>query len=143
MITDHKALEAIFNNPRTKPPARIERWMMRLQAYNFKVIYQKGLLNTADYLSRHPGAEVVRDHELEETTGNYVNFVANHAIPKSMTLEEVKKSTENDSTIARVKKVYGQGNGTTNVRNYNHTNYAQTSCLFTGRKTFYFGEHEL
>ena len=37
VITDHCALEAIFNNPRSKPPARIQRWMMRLQLY-------KGLL---------------------------------------------------------------------------------------------------
>jgi hypothetical protein len=52
--TDHKALEAIFNNPRTKPPARIERWMLRLQPYNFRVIYKKGTVKEADYLSRHP-----------------------------------------------------------------------------------------
>ena len=42
IITDHKALEAIYNNPRSKPPARIERWMLRLQPYNFRVIYKKG-----------------------------------------------------------------------------------------------------
>ena len=42
LITDHKALESIFNNPRSKPPARIERWMMRLQPFNFKAIYRKG-----------------------------------------------------------------------------------------------------
>ncbi|CAB4046129.1 Retrovirus-related Pol poly from transposon, partial [Paramuricea clavata] len=48
-ITDHKALESIFNNPRSRPPARIDRWMMRLQPFNFKVIYRKGSLNEADY----------------------------------------------------------------------------------------------
>jgi hypothetical protein len=26
VISDHKPLEAIFNNPHSKPPARIERW---------------------------------------------------------------------------------------------------------------------
>ena len=41
VYADHKALEAIFNNPRSKPPARIERWMPRLQPYNFRVIYKK------------------------------------------------------------------------------------------------------
>ena len=51
VYTDHKALEAIFNNPKSKPPARIERWMLRLQ-----VIYKKGTFNEADYLSRHPVA---------------------------------------------------------------------------------------
>lgn len=39
MTTDHKPLEIIFNNPRSKPPARIERWCLRLQPYDFKVEY--------------------------------------------------------------------------------------------------------
>jgi len=59
VVTDHKALEAIFNNPKSKPPARIERWILRLQPYSFRVIYKSGLTNEADYLSRHP-IEVTR-----------------------------------------------------------------------------------
>lgn len=31
LVTDHKPLEAIFK-PTSKPPARIERWVLRLQA---------------------------------------------------------------------------------------------------------------
>ena len=27
VFTDHKDLEAIFNNPKSKPPARIEHWI--------------------------------------------------------------------------------------------------------------------
>ena len=49
VYTDHKALEAIFNNPKSKPPARIERWMLRLQPYNFRVIYRKGTFNEEGY----------------------------------------------------------------------------------------------
>lgn len=30
LTTDHKPLEIIFNNPRSKTPARIERWRLRL-----------------------------------------------------------------------------------------------------------------
>ena len=40
VITDHKPLELIFNNPKSKPPARIERWLLRLQDYNFSVKYK-------------------------------------------------------------------------------------------------------
>ncbi|TKS65153.1 Retrovirus-related Pol polyprotein from transposon 17.6 [Collichthys lucidus] len=54
LVTDHKALEIIWNNPRSKPLARIERWGLRLQPYNFKVEYRKGADNPADYMSRHP-----------------------------------------------------------------------------------------
>ena len=38
VVTDHKALESIFNNPKAKPPARIERSIIRLQPYNVRVI---------------------------------------------------------------------------------------------------------
>ena len=51
IITDHKPLEFIFS-PRSKPCARVERWVMRLMGYNFNVIYQPGKKNIADPLSR-------------------------------------------------------------------------------------------
>lgn len=37
LVTDHKLLEVIFR-PTSKPPGRIERWLLRLQAFRFKVI---------------------------------------------------------------------------------------------------------
>ncbi|XP_038106654.1 uncharacterized protein LOC119766279 [Culex quinquefasciatus] len=49
--TDHKPLEAIFA-PFSKPCAWMERWVLRLQAYTFKVIYKKGVNNIADSFSR-------------------------------------------------------------------------------------------
>ena len=51
LITDHKTLQLIYNNPRSKPPARIERWFLRLQQYNFHVIYKPGGVDPADFLS--------------------------------------------------------------------------------------------
>ena len=38
LITDHKPLECIYS-ARSKPSARIERWVLRLQPYEFNVIY--------------------------------------------------------------------------------------------------------
>lgn len=47
-ITDQKPLELIFNNPRASPPARLERWRLRLQQYTFTVQYKVGKSNPAD-----------------------------------------------------------------------------------------------
>ena len=41
-ITDHKPLEIIYGSPKSKPSATIERWVLRLQPYNFTVKYKPG-----------------------------------------------------------------------------------------------------
>jgi hypothetical protein len=51
--TNHKPLEIIYS-PTSKPPARIERWGLRLQPYKFCVKYSPGIGNPADVLSRLP-----------------------------------------------------------------------------------------
>ena len=49
--TDHKLLQ-YFYNKFPKPSALIQRWVLRLQDYYFKVIYRPGKTNIADALSR-------------------------------------------------------------------------------------------
>ena len=112
VITDHRALEAIFNNPRSNPPARIQRWMMRLQLYNFRVIYQKGLLNEADYLSRHPTSTTETTPNEEQIAEEHVNFIITHAISKHMTIEEFKEATARDPVLTRVKQSMQSGRWT-------------------------------
>ena len=51
LVTDHKPLEVIYS-PKSKPSARIERWVLRLQPYHFTVTYKPGKENIADTLSR-------------------------------------------------------------------------------------------
>lgn len=65
--TDHKLLEFIYST-RSKLSARIERWVLRPQAYDFKVVYRPGSANIADALSRL-NAMVMRDE------GETYNFV--------------------------------------------------------------------
>ena len=54
-MTDHKPVEVICASPKPESvSARIERWLFRLQAYDFKVHYinYPGKHNAADALPR-------------------------------------------------------------------------------------------
>ena len=90
LITDHKPLEIIYGSRNSKPSARIERWVLRLQPYSFKILYKPGANNPADYLSRHPTSSSRKQQTMTE---EHVNFVARHSVPKAMTLEEVEAAT--------------------------------------------------
>ena len=116
LYTDHKPLELIYSNPMSKSPARIERWMLRLQQYDFKVVYKRGAENPADFLSRHPP-------ESYKTTQNeadeYVNFLAHAAILQSMTLKEVASETEKNNTLRAVRAAFRTGHwDADSVRDY-------------------------
>lgn len=63
--TDHRPLETLFSTT-SRPTARIERWLLRIQAFRFKVVYRKGSANLADCLSRM-AAHVDDPHWTEET----------------------------------------------------------------------------
>ena len=100
LVTDHKPLETIFGNPSSKPPARIERWALRLQPYNFSITYHSGKNNPADYMSRHPLPHTSsRQMRSAET---YINFITSHATPKAMTLEAIKTATASDARLQQV-----------------------------------------
>ncbi len=96
LYNDCKPVQLIFNNVRAKRPARIERWNLRLQGYDFTVVHTKGSQNPSDFLSRHPSGD---SQKQEITTEEYVNFIANHAVPKAMVLLEIREATKSDKTL--------------------------------------------
>lgn len=72
--TDHKPLETIFGK-KSRPCARIERWVLRLQAFNYKIVYRKGKANLADPLFRLPLH--LNDKPLSEDSECYIRAVVN------------------------------------------------------------------
>lgn len=79
----------ILNNTKSKPPAHIERWNLRLQEYNFSVVHTKGQDNPSDFLSRHPGQDTAsNDEKLAE---DYIKFISTHAVPMAMLLSEIQQ----------------------------------------------------
>jgi len=109
VITDHKPLESIFSNPKSKPSARLERWSLRLQPYSITVKYQPGSQNAADYMSRHPCANTSVSARAERIAEEYVNFVSSYASPKALTLDEIQSATKADPTLQQVTQSLNTG----------------------------------
>ena len=108
LLTDHKPLQLIYNNPQSRPPARIEKWFLRLQQYDFQVIYKKGSDNPADFLSRHPQPKVPKPSIAEE----YMNFVTVHAAEAAIPLTVIREHTSKDSNLIAVRKAVESGDWT-------------------------------
>ncbi|GFN82395.1 hypothetical protein PoB_000890100 [Plakobranchus ocellatus] len=90
VYTDHKPLMSLFGSPKIQLPARIERWMMRTQAYNMAINYKPGKDKPADYLSRHPNKSTKPSSREQKIAEEYVNHLAYNNIPKAMTLENIQ-----------------------------------------------------
>ena len=62
--------------------------MLCLQQYCFKVVYQPGKDNLADFMPRHPTSVSVKENMADE----YVRNITTNAIPKAMTTPSSHKS---------------------------------------------------
>lgn len=102
VYTDHKPLLGIFGNPSSKTSARLERWSLRLQPYDIKLHYRAGHDNPADYLSRHPLKATETGRREEKVAEEYVQYVSVNAVPKAMTIEELKNATQGDLTLQAI-----------------------------------------
>jgi hypothetical protein len=93
IITDHKPFEAILNNPRHQTSIRLQRILVRIMDYQFKVEYRPGKDNISDYTSRHPlPRDECSKQELStsEEIKQYVNYMLPHNIPQAIGKEELK-----------------------------------------------------
>lgn len=99
LISVHKPLETIFGK-KSKPCARIERWVLRLQAYNCRIVYFPGKNNIADPLSRLCAISQPEPFDNE----NYINQLIDYALPVAVSLGEIVKRSEKDEEILTVKK---------------------------------------
>lgn len=98
LLTDHKPLEFIYSE-RAKPPARIERWVLRLQTYNYTVKYIPGPKNIADSLSRMLSGETGEKNEAEE----YIRFIAENAAPAALSIKKIEEESAKDGEISALR----------------------------------------
>ena len=65
-----------------------------------KIVYKCGANNPADYLSRHPIN--LQSRKQEKMTEEYISFFADNSVPRAMTMVEIIKATNSDSTLKGV-----------------------------------------
>lgn len=132
LITDHKPLEVIFGS-RSKPCARIERWVLRLQAYNYKVVHCPGKNNIADSLSRlcpHQNSCSFEDE-------HHINKIVEFARPVAVSMEDIITKSQNDDDILLVKMALSSKNWDSKVNNYKlfeHELWTHNEILLRGNK---------
>ncbi|XP_043471652.1 uncharacterized protein K02A2.6-like [Leptopilina heterotoma] len=113
LVTDHKPLEVIFNS-RSKPCARIERWVLRLQAYNYKVVYQPGKMNIADPLSRLCMTPYATPFDNE----HHVNQIVQYARQIALSLKTISDTSQTDQDFLLIQEGLTNNNWNPQVNNY-------------------------
>ena len=101
LITDHKPLEVIYG-PKSKR-ARIERWVLQMQPYKFKVKCAQGLQNIADSLSR-----LVRDWVLQPNRQRLSGILVVIDYYSRYYEIEVMKSTTTSKVIERLVEIFSR-----------------------------------
>ena len=114
-ITDHKPLVNIWSRPLNTAPPRLQRLFIKLQGYNFNLVYKPGTeLVLSDTLSRLPnpenGREIALDlrvdgvemDDLDELPVALLNFSHSR-------LKELKEETDKDPILCHVKSVTFEG----------------------------------
>lgn len=109
IYTDHKPLVSIYDNPSSKPPARIERWALRLQPYQVTVKYRRGDINPADYLSRHPTKHAAKTSRQQKVAEEYVSYLTANSTPKALKTQNIEAATQSDATLQAVAEAITKG----------------------------------
>ncbi|XP_055644734.1 uncharacterized protein K02A2.6-like [Toxorhynchites rutilus septentrionalis] len=99
ILTDCKALEYLFT-VRSRPCARIERWVLRIQTFDYEIIYIPGEKNVADVLSRLSTLKSVPFDPSEEITIKQVAIDA--ATTAALDWKEIVRASRDDAEIRHV-----------------------------------------
>lgn len=105
LITDCKALKYLFS-PRSRPCPRIERWVLRIQSYNYDIVYEPGATNLADALSR---LSVSRAKPFDKSAESYIHHLVDSSIPEAVTLLQIAEATKEDETLQKLQEALQTG----------------------------------
>ena len=86
---------------KSQPSARIERWVLPLQLYEFTVKYCPGPQNIADALSR---LTQEGPNEGKNVAEEYIRYVAENAAPRAIPIQEIEEASARDDEITMLRK---------------------------------------
>ena len=111
VVTDHMPLCSVFNGSRTGS-IRTERYKLRNQDINFKVVYQKGKQNQTDFLSRRafPLKQCSKEEQEEsETINNLLYTLHTTPIIDHISLKAIAEETSKDETLNKLQNIVREG----------------------------------
>lgn len=80
----------------SNPCARIEKWVLRLQGFNFTVVYRPGKTNIADALSRLNSVEPCDSGEEYD----FVRTIVENSVPVALSPREIEEASYNEGTVS-------------------------------------------
>lgn len=108
LVTDNQALSKIFAPNKGLPvmtAERIQRWALKLSAYNYSVEWRRSADNEADFLSRYPSGE--GNVDLGEEGCAFVFKLDGLRLP--ITSSQVSRATCRDRLLSRVLRLVNEG----------------------------------
>ena len=104
LLTDHRPLPFIFS-PTSKPCARVEKWMLRMQPYKYTVRYIPGSENIADSLSRLLSESKNNNQEgkLNETD-EYIRLIAQESTPIAVKIDDIARMSRDDTDLKNIRQ---------------------------------------
>ena len=106
LVTDHEALKVIYSRG-SKPSARIELWVLRLQPYNYKGCCVKSRDNIADALSRLTKIPASRNSRYDD---GYVRMDALESVPIALKIQEIERVSADDEELQVARGCLASGN---------------------------------
>ena len=107
--SDQKPLESIVKKPLSAAPPRLQRLLLRMQRYDYTIIYKPGKeLVVPDMLSR-PRLPETQEKSMEEDINYHVHQVISNFPATESKLEEIRKETNDDEQVQDLKKLILSG----------------------------------
>jgi len=122
--TDHKPLQFIYSKT-SRPSARVERWVLRLQAYDYKVVYRPGKSNIADSLSRLR----IRTLTKEGRDHDYLRMIVTNYAPIALTPRELEQASGTDEEFETVRNWIKTGDWS-KCRNPSYLHVKEELCCY-------------